>query len=128
MKIRMYIKLVIYALVIWLFPFLLSFLFFKPDGTMAISMTFFKSIMIVASTLVGVFAIMKYLRSLKDVNIIREAWIAGLVIFAVNIAIDVVLVFTGFFNMSLSVYFTDIGLRYVNAIIISVGMGHILKN
>jgi hypothetical protein len=122
-----YGKLLIYSAVIWLFPFLFSFLFFRPDRTMAISMTFFKSIMIVVSTAIAVFALMKYLKELKTDNIIKEALIAGLTVFAVNISIDLILVVTGFFDMTITSYFTDIGLRYVIFIIISTGLGYMIK-
>ncbi len=55
----------IYGVLIWLVPFVLSFLFYNPDGTLVIDIFFFKTIMIVSGSLVGVYLAVKYFRQVK---------------------------------------------------------------
>jgi hypothetical protein len=45
---------------------------------------------------------------------------------AINLAIDIVLVSTGFFGMTLTQYLTDIGLRYLSMPIYTICLGYAL--
>ncbi len=121
-----YLKIGMLGLISWLVPFITGFFFFKPDGTMAVSMTFFKTIMIVESTALGCFLLYKYFKDIKK-DYVKEALIVGLGMLMINWALDLAMVFSGFFDMTIWVYFAEIGLRYLNIVIISLTMGYLLN-
>jgi len=121
-----YAKITLFGLVIWLIPFLVGFLFVDQEGNFIISETFFKSIMIVIGSIVGVILAVKYFKGIKA-NFIKEGIILGIVWLIINWIIDLIMVSIGFFPMTIGKYFTDIGLRYLSMPIFTIGLGYALK-
>jgi hypothetical protein len=121
-----YVKIVLFGLVIWLIPFLVGFLFVDQEGNFIISETFFKSIMIVIGSTVGVILAVKYFKGIKA-NFIKEGIILGIVWLIINWIIDLIMVSLGFFPMTITKYFTDIGLRVLGIPIFTIGLGYALK-
>lgn len=115
-----------YGVLLWLIPFLVSFLFFDAStGTLRITETFFKTIMVVTSSLVGVYLAVRYFRNVRADHV-REGVRLGLAWLAISWALDLAMVGTGFFDLSVVQYFTDIGLRYLAAPIYTTGLGYAL--
>ncbi|WP_455276706.1 hypothetical protein [[Eubacterium] cellulosolvens] len=121
-----YAKIVLFGLVIWLVPFLVGFFFIDQEGNFIISETFFKTIMIVIGSLVGVILAVKYFKSIKT-DFIKEGITIGIVWLIINWIIDLIMVSIGFFPMTVVKYFTDIGLRLLGIPMFTIGLGYALK-
>jgi len=121
------IKIAIYGLVLWLVPFIASFPFVDAQGNYTIPETFFKSIMVVVGALTGVLLSVSYYAGIKK-NFFGEGVVIGVLWLAINLCLDLVMVYGGFFKMTPLQYFTDIGLRYLSIPIYTIGMGYALKN
>jgi hypothetical protein len=119
-------KIILFGILVWLIPFIVSFFFVNQDGTFRIEETFFKTIMIVVGSLVGVKLMVCYFKKI-DKNYLKEGILIGLVWLAINWIIDLIFVFAEFFPMTVGEYFTDIGFRYLVIPIFSIGMGYILN-
>jgi len=120
-----YLKMVLFGLIVWLIPFIVSFAFVDRNGNFLIAETFFKSIMIVTGSFVGVVLAVRYFRYI-DNDHVREGLFLGIIWLIVNLAIDLAMVYGGFFPMTVTQYFTDIGMRYLIMPIYTIGMGYIL--
>jgi hypothetical protein len=120
------IKIAIYGIIMWLVPFIVSFPFVDAQGNYTIPETFFKSIMVVAGAATGVILSVSYYAGVKK-NFFGEGVVIGVVWLAINLSLDLVMVYAGFFKMSPAQYFTDIGLRYLSIPIYTIGMGYALK-
>ena len=109
----------------WLIPFIVSFLFFAPDGSPLIDITFFKSIMLILGCLVGVLCL---IQSFKRVNesYLEEGVKIGLIWLLMNIILDLIFLLP-LGKLTITDYFTQIGIRYINIPIISIGMGYLIK-
>lgn len=121
-----YLKIIAFGLATWIIPFLFSFLFVGPGGNFLIPETFFKSIMVVTGALVGTSLAVKYLLG-ADGHYFKEGIYIGSSWLAINLAIDLIMVYLGFFDMTFIQYFTDIGLRYLSIPIFTVSIGYILE-
>lgn len=121
-----FIKIVIYGIVIWLVPFIVSFAFVDSLGNFTIPETFFKSIMVVVGALTGVVLSVSYFSCVKK-NYFGEGVVIGIAWLAINLSLDLAMVYGGFFKMTPAQYFTDIGLRYLSIPIYTTGMGYALK-
>lgn len=121
-----YIKIVLSGIILWLIPFIAGFPFVDAKGNFLIPETFFKTIMIVVGSLVGVILAVRYFKAVKE-DFVSEGVLIGVSWLFINLAIDIVLVFTGFFPMTVAQYFTDIGLRYLCIPIYTIGLGYALK-
>lgn len=120
-----YLKMVLFGLIVWLVPFIVSFAFVDRQGNFIIAETFFKSIMVVTGALVGVVLAVKYFGDVKT-DYVNEGIVLGVIWLVINLALDLLMVFGGFFQMSVPQYFTDIGLRYLSMPIYTIGMGFAL--
>jgi hypothetical protein len=120
-----YLKMVLFGLIVWLVPFIVSFAFVDRQGNFTIDETFFKSIMIVTGALVGVVLAVRYFRDV-DTGYINEGILLGVIWLIVNLVVDLAMVSGGFFQMSVTQYFTDIGMRYLVMPIYAIGMGYAL--
>jgi hypothetical protein len=121
-----YKKAFLYGFLTWLVPFVAAFAFYKPDGTLSVDIFLFKSIMIVVASAFGSFALVKYLKSVKD-NFIKEGVLVGALWFATNIILDVIILIP-MSKMSIKDYVMQIGLRYLMIPAISIGMGYVMRN
>jgi uncharacterized membrane protein YsdA (DUF1294 family) len=119
-------KIIIFGLLLWLIPFLAGFPFVDAEGNFIISETFFKSIMIVIGSIVGVVLAVNYFKHVTK-KYIQEGILLGIIWLIINIAIDVIMIMIEFFPMTLYNYFTDIGLRYLTMPIYTIGLGYALK-
>ena len=121
-----FLKIIFFGILAWLIPFLTSVLFVDMEGNFIIPQTFFKSIMIVVGSLVAVMLAVKYYKSIKN-DFVQEGIILGIIWFIISIALDLVMVFSNFFQMTVLEYFTDIGLRYLCIPIFTIGLGYALN-
>jgi hypothetical protein len=122
-----YVKLLLFGFLLWLIPFVAGFAFFDSNGNMTIAETFFKSIMIVLSGIIGVAFSVNYFKDIKE-DYVNEGIVIGFTWFVISIVIDLMFVFNGFFQMGVGEYFTDIGMRYLSMPIYTIGMGWALAN
>ncbi|MCD4807966.1 MAG: hypothetical protein K8R13_10455 [Methanococcoides sp.] len=120
-----YLKMFLFGLIVWLIPFIVSFAFVDRNGNFLVGETFFKSIMIVIGGFVGVVLAIKYFEGVET-DYVREGVLLGTVWLVVNLSIDLGMVYSGFFPMTVTQYFTDIGMRYLGMPVFTSGMGYIL--
>jgi hypothetical protein len=125
-KVNKFLKIIFFGILAWLIPFLISVLFVDMEGNFIIPQTFFKSIMIVVGSLVAVMLAVKYYKNIKN-DFVQEGIILGIIWFIISIALDLVMVFSNFFQMTVLEYFTDIGLRYLCIPIFTIGLGYALN-
>ena len=121
-----YLKMVGFGFILWLIPFISGVPFVDSAGNFRISETFFKSIMIVVSSMVGVVLAVKYFRGV-DSDYVKEGAVLGVIWLVINLGIDLIFVSIGFFPMTVAQYFTDIGLRYLSMPIYTIGIGQVLN-
>lgn len=117
------IKIILYGFLTWLIPFLISFFFYNKDAQLVIDIFLFKSIMIVLATAVGLLFLILYFRKITG-NYLHEGIMVGLVWFAINILLDIVILIP-MSKMNISEYFAQIGLRYLIIPMMSIAMGYI---
>ena len=84
------LKIVWMGVVIWLVPFVIAFGFYDRSGQLTIDHDLFKSLMIVISSLVGCFAIIRYFKNVEK-DFIKEGWIVGIAWLLINWLLDVVI-------------------------------------
>ena len=119
------LKMVIFGFLVWLIPFIVSFVIFPLRATMR---PLFESIMPLVLTLVVVMLAYYYLKNIK-INLIKEGIIIGIVWFIINIAIDLVLFLPESpMHMNFIDYMMDIGLTYLIIPSITIGMGYMANN
>lgn len=121
-----YLKIILFGFLIWLIPFIAGFPFVDAGGNFLIPETFFKSIMIVVGGLVGVTLTVIYFKEVKQ-GFIKEGITIGVVWFVMSLVIDLIFMSAGFFPMTVTQYFTDIGMRYLMIPIFTTGMGYVLQ-
>ena len=124
MKTNKIVRLIFLGFVVWLVPFVISLGFFDKSGKLTIGYDLFKSIMIVISTVVGCYALIRYFKTISG-NFRREAWLAGLTWLAINLILDLVILIP-VAKMSYTEYFSSIGLRYLQIPIICLAAGVML--
>jgi hypothetical protein len=120
-----YLKMFLYGLIVWMVPFIVSFAFVDSQGNFTINETFFKSIMVVTGAFVGVVLAVRYFRDVET-DYLNEGVFLGSIWLLVNLALDLSMVYGGFFQMTVMQYFTDIGMRYLSMPIYTIGMGYVL--
>ena len=119
-----YLKIGGFGFLIWLIPFLVSFLIFplREDNR-----ALFESIMPVVLTIVVIkLTIFYYLKLEKD--FLREGIMLGVIWFVISIIIDLIMFIPeSEWHMSFSDYMMDIGLTYLIILIIPIGFGYLLE-
>ena len=119
-----YVRIILFGFLIWLIPFLASFLVFSLRES---NRVFFESFMPVVLTLVIVYFCVMYFKNVKS-NFVKESLIVGLIWFCLNIIIDLMLFLPESpMQMSFIDYMMDIGFVYLMIIIIPVGFGYFLQ-
>lgn len=126
MKKKQILRLLLLGLLSWLLPYAFSFLFYKPGGEMTVQYDLFKSIMIVFATATGCYLLYRYFKLIPD-SFIKQGVIVGLLWFAINIVLDILLLLP-MMKTSFENYFYTIGLRYLMIPLISITIGFLLHN
>ena len=117
------LKIVIFGLMVWLVPFLVSFMVFPIKDSMR---PLFESIMPLILTIVVVTLSFYYMKNL-DANFVKEGILIGFAWYIINIAIDLVMFLPESpMHMGFADYMMDIGLTYVMIPVITIGMGFLL--
>jgi len=119
-----YVKIGGFGFLIWLIPFLVSFVVFSLRDT---NRPLFESIMPVVLTIVVlVFSILYFIKIDKD--FIGEGILVGIVWIVISIIIDLVMFMPeSEWHMSFSDYMMDIGLTYLIILLIPIGFGYLLE-
>lgn len=115
-----YLKIVLYGFLVWLLPFVVSFLIYplKVAGN-----PLFESIMPLVISLSVVVLAYFYLKDIKG-DYVKEGVIVGVLWFITSIAIDLILFSSpSAMQMSLAEYMMDIGITYLMIPFITIGMG-----
>jgi hypothetical protein len=120
-------RLLLFGILTWMIPFIASFFFYDPNaGRMTVDNDFFKSIMVVLSTLVGTILLVKYFDTVKK-DYVKEGLIVGGAWLAINWLFDF-LVLVPMMKVDTPTYFMSIGVRYLAIPVISVGMAMAVEN
>ncbi len=118
-------KIGIYGLLTWLIPFISAFIFYTPDGTLRIDEIFFKTIMILVGAIVGAVLIIQIFKEL-DSEYLKNGVTIGIAWLLINWILDFAILLP-MAQMSISVYFKEIGLRYLTIPITSTAIGYLLE-
>jgi hypothetical protein len=109
----------------WLFPFAVSFLFYKPNGELLVPYGTFKSSIMVIGLICGCLLLIRYFKNIHT-DYIKNGLIVGWSWFAINIVLDILLLLpimkTNFMD-----YFLTIGLSYISIPVISITIGYLLE-
>lgn len=120
------LKIVILGVGVWLIPFLFSFLFYTPQGTLLISEGFFNSIMSVVLAFMAALAVIYYFKTVSR-DFMKEAVWCGIAWFAISIILDLVIL-VPMAKLEVAKYFSDIALGYVVIPIMAVLVGMLLND
>ena len=103
-----YLKIVLYGALIWVVPYALSMALF-PSGIMTSMPDFFKNVMTLSGSAIGLIATVMYFKNEK--KDIKTAWTVSIIWVVVNWLLDFVLLmpYTGY---DFAAYFLDIGISY----------------
>ncbi len=110
MKKKAWIRILLFGLMTWLVPFLISFMFYKPGGELVVSLGLFKTIMILVGAATGLYLLYQIYKNGPPIP--RAGVIVGAVWFGINVVLDLA-VLLPLTHMSLAAYWSDIGLRYL---------------
>ena len=120
-----YLKIVLFGFILWLILFIAGFPFVDSSGNFLIPKTLFLSIMFVVGSLVGVTLSVRYFKEIGT-NYVREGVTIGVAWLVICLGLDLVFVLIGLFSMTVTQYFTDIGLCFLSIPIYTIGMGYAL--
>ena len=116
-----YIKIMLYGILMWIVPFLVSFLIYPLKQS---TNPFFESIMPVAITATAVVLTLSYFKH-QDKDFLREGAIIGISWFAISIIIDLMMFLPPSpMHMGLSDYMMDVGFTYMIIPLVTLGMGY----
>ena len=120
-----YLKIVLFGFILWFILFISGFPFVDSSGNFLIPKTLFLSIMFVVGGLVGVTLAVMYFKEIET-DYVREGVTIGVVWLVICLGLDLAFVLIGLFPMTVTQYFTDIGLCFLNIPIYTIGMGYAL--
>jgi hypothetical protein len=119
-----YVKLVGFGFLIWLIPFLVSFVIFPLRNA---NRPLFESIMPVFLALTAMIISVLYFKKVEKESL-KEGLIAGVLWFVLSLVIDLMLFLPASpMQMSFSDYMMDIGLTYLIILIIPIGIGALIR-
>ncbi len=116
------IRIVFWGFILWLTCFIIGFVVFPLHES---DVFLFKTIMIVASTIIGTLMFIHYFGKVES-NFLSEGITIGIVWFVVNMVLDLI-VLVGMLKTPLVEYLLGTGLRYINIPVMSSGIGFILS-
>ena len=120
-----YFRNVLYDFLTWLIPFVVSFFFYSEEG-LTIDIFLFKSIMIVVGSISAAILLVSYFKKISTAYL-KEGIIVGVAWFGINILLDL-LILIPMSGMSITDYFTQIGIRYLVIPAMSITVGASLAN
>ena len=123
---KKYLRNILSGFFAWLIPFAASFFFYTREGELTINILFFKSIMIVVGSFSAAFLLVSYFKVIKT-DYFKEGIVVGSTWFGINILLDL-LVLIPMSGMSISDYFTQIGVMYLAIPAMSIAVGTALEN
>lgn len=115
----------LFGLLIWIVPFAVAIPFYSPQGEVLINETAFKTLMIVVGSAVGAIASIIYFRKV-DCGYSCEGVRVGMLWMAISWLLDMVTV-VPMAHMDVPAYFTQIGLRYLPIMMMTVAIGTVLE-
>lgn len=121
-----YLKNIAYGFLSWLIPFVASLFFYTKEGVLTIDVFLFKSIMIVVGSITAGFLLVSYFKSINS-EYYKEGIVVGFTWFAINILLDL-LILVQISGMSITDYFSQIGLRYIVIPVMTITIGAALNN
>jgi hypothetical protein len=119
------LKIVIFGFLLWLIPFIISFIIYplKIGGS-----PLFESIMPIVITIMVVLLTYFYLITIET-DFIKEGIKIGIIWFIINVIIDLFIFLPpNVMHMSFSNYMADIGITYLIIPTITIGMGIVAAN
>lgn len=120
-----YLKLFGFGFLVWLVPFLVSFLFYTPQGVLVTSDAFFNSVMTVVGFVTISVLLLNYLKSFT-VNYLKESIKAGSAWFIMSVLLDVAIL-VPMAKMNLATYCANIGFGYLVIPMIAIFAGLLLE-
>ncbi|MCJ7698017.1 MAG: hypothetical protein MUO73_06785 [Thermoplasmata archaeon] len=119
-----HVKLVGFGFLIWLIPFLVSFVIFPLRNA---NRPLFESIMPIILVLTVMIISVLYFKKIEKKSL-KEGLIAGVLWFVLSLAIDTMLFLpSSSMQMSFIDYMMDIGLTYLIILIIPIGIGALIS-
>jgi len=119
-----YVKLVGFGFLIWLIPFLVSFVIFPLRNT---NRPLFESVMPVVLVLTVMIVSVLYFKKVEKESL-KEGVIAGFLWLVLSLVIDLMLFLPASpMQMSFSDYMMDIGLTYLIILMIPIGIGALVN-
>ena len=119
-----YVKLVGFGFLIWLMPFLVSFVIFPLRNT---NRPLFESIMPVVLVLTVMIISVLYFKKIEKESL-KEGVITGVLWFVLSLVIDLMLFLPASpMQMNFSDYMMDIGLTYLIILMIPIGIGALVS-
>ena len=119
-----YVKLVGFGFLIWLIPFLVSFVIFPLRNT---NRPLFESIMPVVLVLTVMIISVLYFKKIEK-DSLKEGVITGVLWFVLSLVIDLMLFLPASpMQMNFSDYMMDIGLTYLIILMIPIGIGALVN-
>jgi len=109
----------------WLVPFVLSFLFYNPNGVLLVPYATFKSIIMVIGCITGCYLLFRYFKLIQN-NFITNSIIVGFSWFAINIVLDCLLLIP-IMKTTFTDYFMSVGISYIALPVISITIGFLLN-
>lgn len=126
MKKHLLIQNLLLGFLSWLFPFAISFLFYKPGGELIVPYATFKSTIMVIGLVFGCYLLYRYFKCINS-NYIINGIIVGFSWFAINIILDCLLLIP-IMKTTFADYFLSIGMSYVALPVISIAMGYLVDH
>jgi hypothetical protein len=117
-------KIILFGVIVWAVPFVLSFLLFTPEGQPRFSEDLFESVM--AISLATVTAYLAYRLFSPAPNIAASGLVVGVSWAAISIALDLAAIVAAF-NMPLAQYAVDIALSYLMIPAITIAVAKTAK-
>ena len=119
-----YVKLVGFGFLIWLIPFMVSFVIFPLRN---MNRPLFESFMPVVLVLTVMIVSVLYFKKIEKESL-KEGLIAGVLWFVLSLVIDLMLFLPASpMQMSFSDYMVDIGLTYLIILMIPIGIGALVN-
>jgi hypothetical protein len=119
---KKFLKITFFGLLLWIIGFVLGFAVWPIHES---NFMLFKTIMLVSSILYGMILLIIYFNKVQS-DYLNEGIIVGINWFIVNLLLDL-LVLVLIFKTPVGQYFIEVGIRYLNIPLITIGVGFLLS-